>query len=93
VATDNLQHAHYKGLLPLDLMDIVATHQLHFDSSTRTGTVFHLLGCLSEFGKVGLTSIGNTPEEAQHIYDRVARVLEQEACCPPQVPLPANWLG
>jgi hypothetical protein len=93
VATDNLQHAHYKGLLPLDLMDIVATHQLHFDSSTRTGTVFHLLGCLSEFGKVGLTSIGNTPEEAQYIYDRVARVLEQEACCPPQVPMLANWLG
>jgi hypothetical protein len=93
VATDNLQHPQYKGLLPLDLMDIVATHQLHFDSTTRTGSVFHLLGCLSEFGKVGLTSIGNSPTEAQQIYDRVVAVLDQEACCPPRVLLRANWFS
>lgn len=78
VATDNLQKPQYKGLLPHDLMDIIAYHRLHFDSSTETGTVFHLMSCLSEFGKLGLTSIGNTPAEAQAIYDRVERVLDRE---------------
>jgi hypothetical protein len=78
VASDNLQHLQYRGLLPNDLMDIIAHHRLHFDTSTETGTVFHLMGCLSEFGKVGLTSIGNSLEEARSIYHRVEEVLERE---------------
>jgi hypothetical protein len=41
-------------------MDIIAHHRLHFDTGTETGTVFHLMGCLSEFGKLGLTSIGDS---------------------------------
>jgi PGM1 C-terminal domain len=78
VASDNLQKNAYYGLLPNDLMDIIAEHHLHFDSGNETGTVFHLVGCLSEFGKVGLTSIGNSPEEANQIYRHVAEVLDQE---------------
>ena len=61
-----------------NLMDIIAKEKLHFDSSTRTGTVFHLMGALSEFGKLGLTSIGNSREEAQAIFDRVEAVLDKE---------------
>jgi hypothetical protein len=78
MATDNLQKDRYKGLLPNDLMDIIAEQRLHFDTSTETGTVFHLMGCLSEFGKLGLTSIGNSPQEAQDIYNRVVKVLDEE---------------
>ncbi|MEE3719204.1 peptide ligase PGM1-related protein [Tumidithrix elongata RA019] len=78
IATDTLQKGQYNGLLPHDLMDIIAHHRLHFDSSTETGTVFHLISCLSEFGKLGLTSIGNSPQEAQDIYDRVVEVLDRE---------------
>ena len=78
ISTDNLQKEQYAGLLPNDLMDIIAQEGLHFDSSTRTGSVFHLMGALSEFGKLGLTSIGNSLEEAQAIYDRVVAVLDRE---------------
>ena len=78
IATDNLQKDRYKGLLANDLMDIIAIHRLHFDTSTETGTVFHLMGCLSEFGKLGLTSIGNSPQQAQDIYNRVVKVLDEE---------------
>jgi hypothetical protein len=78
IATDNLQKPQYRGLLPNDLMDIIAQERLHFDSSTRTGSVFHLMGALSEFGKLGLTSIGDSPEQAQEIYDRVEEVLDRE---------------
>ncbi len=78
IASDNLQKDSYYGLLPHDLMDIIAQARLHFDSSTRTGNVFHLMGALSEFGKLGVTSIGNSRAEAQEIYNRVEEVLDRE---------------
>ncbi len=78
IATDNLQKERYQGLLPNDLMDIIAHHRLHFDSGTETGTVFHLMGCLSQFGKLGLTSIGDSPQQAQDIYNKVVKVLDEE---------------
>ncbi len=78
IATDNLQKPQYQGLLPNDLMDIIAKHHLHFDNSTKTGTVFHLIGALSEFGKLGLTSIGNSHQEAREIYHHVEQVLDSE---------------
>jgi hypothetical protein len=78
IASDTLQKPHYQGLLPSDLLDIIANYQLHFDSGTETGTVFHLMGALSEFGKLGLTSVGNSPEEAQTAYDLAIAVLDQE---------------
>jgi hypothetical protein len=78
IATDNLQKDQYRGLLPNDLMDIIAHHHLHFDTATETGMVFHLMGCLSEFGKLGLTSIGNSPQQAEEIYQRLIRALDTE---------------
>ncbi|MBE9177958.1 carboxylate-amine ligase [Oculatella sp. LEGE 06141] len=78
IATDNLQRDHYHGLLPNDLMEVIAHHGLHFDSTSETGTVFHLMGCLSEFGKLGLTSIGKSPQEADDIYHKVIHALDQE---------------
>ncbi|MBE9041920.1 carboxylate-amine ligase [Oscillatoriales cyanobacterium LEGE 11467] len=78
IASDNLQKPTYRGLLPEDLMDIIACHRLHFDSSTETGTVFHLIGCLSEFGKLGLTCVGNSLRQAQEIYDCVEQTLDAE---------------
>jgi hypothetical protein len=93
VASDNLQKDQYRGLLPNDLMDIIASHRLHFDTSTETGTVFHLMGCLSEFGKLGLTSIGNSMEEAEAIYHQVMQVLDAETCSSDRTTvakLPAN---
>ncbi len=77
-ATDNLQKPQYQGLIPNDLMDIITDHRLHFDSSTKTGIVFHLMGALSEFGKLGLTCIGNSHQEAEDLYDRVVQVLDRE---------------
>ncbi len=78
IASDNLQKPQYEGLLPSDLMDIIAAHGLHFDSSTKTGTIFHLMGTLSEHGKLGLTSIGNSLAEAEEIYQQVEKILDLE---------------
>lgn len=107
-ATDNLQgdaigtsgRNRYQGLLPEDLMDIIADHQLHFDSATKTGTVFHLIGCLSEFGKLGLTCIGNSPEQAEQLYGQVQETLDwaiansqTSSMLQAGQGLPMDWLG
>lgn len=78
IATDNLQKERYQGLMPNDLMDIIADHRLHFDSSTKNGSVFHLMGSLSEFGKLGLTSIGDSLQQAEDFYNQVVNVLNEE---------------
>ncbi|WP_017652862.1 peptide ligase PGM1-related protein [Fortiea contorta] len=100
IATDNLQKDRYQGLLPNDLMDIIAHHRLHFDSGTETGTVFHLMGCLSQFGKLGLTCIGDSPQQADDIYHQVVNVLDAEtrngnhdfSSCS-DYPFPTTWDG
>lgn len=76
-ASDNLQKEAYKGLLPNDLMDIIMGEQLHFNSGDGVGVVFHLMGCLSEYGKLGLTCIGNTLEEAEAIYEQVVVAMDR----------------
>jgi PGM1 C-terminal domain/ATP-grasp domain len=93
MATDTLQRDHYRGILPNDLMDMIAYHQLHFDTSTDTGTVFHLMGCLSEFGKLGVTCIGNSPQHADAIYQNVIQVLDQETLhpTPKEIDRCFNW--
>jgi hypothetical protein len=78
IASDNLQKERYRGLMPNDLMDIIAHHRLHFDGSTSTGNVFHLMGALSEFGKLGLTSIGDSLQQAEDLYNQVVKVLDEE---------------
>ena len=52
-ATDNLQSEAYRGLLPEDLFDILTVNQLHYDQRTESGVLFHLIGAVSEFGKLG----------------------------------------
>lgn len=94
-ATDNLQKDRYRGLLPNDLMDIIAYNRLHFDTGMETGTVFHLMGCLSQYGKLGLTCIGNSPQQAEDIYRQVVKVLDEETQAPGYVnespSLPIAW--
>jgi hypothetical protein len=67
-ATDNLCDPRLRGLLPIDLIDIVAEAGLHYDPAQLRGSVFHLLGCLSEFGKLGMTCIGRSADEADAVY-------------------------
>jgi hypothetical protein len=79
VATDNFCDSRLQGLLPVDLIDIVAEAGLHYDPARLRGSVFHLLGCLSEFGKLGMTCIGRSPEQAEEVYEATCRQLLQAA--------------
>jgi hypothetical protein len=78
-ATDNLTDPRLRGLLPADLIDIVAEADLHYDPARLRGSVFHLLGCLSEFGKLGMTCIGRSASEAEAVYAATAERLIRRA--------------
>jgi hypothetical protein len=77
-ATDNLRAERYRGTLPDDLFDILSVNGLHYSHRTESGVLFHMIGALSEFGKLGLTVIGNDAAEVDGLYDRVIHVLDSE---------------
>ena len=78
-ASDNLQSPAYKGLTPDDLVDIAVNNGLHFDSAAQQGVVFHLIGALSQYGKLGTVCIGDSHESARKFYQDTVAVLDREA--------------
>lgn len=77
-ATDNLFSERYRGLLPEDLVEILTVNKLHYSHGTESGVLFHLIGALSEFGKLGLTAIANSHEQADELYAHTLEVLDRE---------------
>lgn len=78
-ASDNVEEAFLRGLLPEDIRSIVERHDLGFDHFTRKGNVFHMLGAASQFHKIGFTSISGTCEEARALFDQTRSRLGQAA--------------
>lgn len=77
-ATDNLQSPRYRGLLPEDLIEILTINRLGFDQPRESGVLFHLIGAVSQYGKLGLTAVGNSHAEVEELYERTLSVLEAE---------------
>ncbi len=78
-ATDNLKSEVYRGLLPEDLIEILTINRLHYSHGTESGVLFHLIGAVSQYGKLGMTAIANSPEEVDALYIRTLEVLDREA--------------
>ena len=79
VATDHLEGDELRALSIGDLFDVVARHGLHFDQSRQAGIVFHMISSLTEQGRVGMTAVGDTAEQAMALYDQARDVLLDEA--------------
>lgn len=77
-ATDTLQEDRYRGLLPEDLIDIAVYNGVHFHAATERGTVFHLMGALSEYGKLGMVCIGDNAQQAHFLHKQTKSVLDRE---------------
>ena len=78
-ASDNLEAERYRGLTPYDLVDIAVVNGLHFHAATGEGVAFHLIGALSEFGKLGVVAIGGSHARADALYRRTVEVLDRES--------------
>lgn len=74
--TDVLAAPDYRGLMPFDLIDQMVLQGIHFRSN-ETGVVFHLLGCLSEYGKLGCVAIAGSIPEAQALYQETVALLDR----------------
>lgn len=77
-ATDNLKSPAYKGLLPEDLFEIIAKRRLGFRHADGTGALFHMIGALSQYGKIGMTCIADSPAAAQELFEQTTRALDEE---------------
>jgi len=77
-ATDNLKSPAYRGLLPEDLFDIIIRNKIHYQPDSGTGVLFYMIGALSQYGKLGMTCIGNSPEEADELFNRTVALLDRE---------------
>ena len=78
-ASDNIEAVEYRGLTPEDLVDIAVENGLHFHHADQTGVVFHLIGALSEHGKLGMVCVAGSDAEAAELYDRTVEVLDRES--------------
>lgn len=81
-ATDNLKSPAYRGLLPEDLLDLMVEHGIQFRHLSLTGILFFMIGALSQFGKLGVTAIGNSREEADLLYRTTADILNRATGAP-----------
>ncbi len=79
VASDHLEDSAFRGLTSDDLFDLVVRRGLHFGHLRQTGVVFHMLSAMGTHGRLGLTAVGNTPEEARQIFCEAERALKEEA--------------
>lgn len=77
-ATDNLKSPDYRGLLPEDLFDIVIRNKIQYQPDSGTGVLFYMIGALSQYGKLGMTCIGNSPEQADDLFRRTLELLDRE---------------
>ena len=78
-ATDDLRSKRLRGLLPEDLIEITTANRLHYSPGPETGVLFHMIGALSQYGKLGLTAIGNSRDEVEELYAQTLAVLDREA--------------
>ncbi|MBX7108156.1 MAG: hypothetical protein K1X61_05850 [Chitinophagales bacterium] len=77
-SSDNVKNDNYRVLTPPDLIDIAILNNLQYDGSSQQGVMFHLIGALSQFGKLGVVCIGDSPARANAFYRRTLQVLNRE---------------
>ena len=79
VASDHLESDLLRGLSVDDLFDVAVRHRLHFDQARQTGVMFHMLSAITELGRIGLTAVGDSREQAESTFRHAERVILEEA--------------
>ena len=61
------------------MFDIVSKHRLHFDQTTQTGIILHMLSNVGGSGQFGVTAIADSHEEADRLYENFKTIIDHEA--------------
>jgi hypothetical protein len=75
-ASDRLRHPDYRGITLRDFLEAATAAAVDWDPNSQTGAVFHLLRSLEEEGRIGVTAIGDSPDQAHGLYRDVGKVLD-----------------
>ncbi len=78
-ATDHLDSPAYRSLTPDDLLDVVTERGLGWDSEREAGVVLHMVSAIAVAGRIGLTAIGDTLDEARRHYYAVKAAVDDAA--------------
>jgi hypothetical protein len=87
-ATDDLASPAYKGFTPTDVIEVATMNDLNYSHRTEQGTLFYMLGGVSEVGRVGLAAIGGSRAEAESVFRRAVEALDRESAAPGQARSP-----
>ena len=79
VSFSNIAPPEARGLCPNDIIDIVTEFGLHYNSSTCSGVLFHMMGALSQFGRLSGTCVAESHEKAWQLVENVREILAREA--------------
>ena len=78
-ATDHLDSPAYQSLTPDDLLDVVGQNGLGWDGEREVGVVLHMVSAIAVAGRIGLTAIGDTLDEARQRYHGVKAAVDLAA--------------
>ncbi len=79
IASDHIESESIRLLEVHDLFDIAVRNRLHFDAATQKGMVLHMMSCVGDCGRFGLTAVADDPEEAEALYQRTYKIFLDEA--------------
>jgi hypothetical protein len=79
VSSDHVEDEAYRVFNTDMLFDIVSRHRLHYDHSTQTGIILHMLRDVATSGQFGVTAVADSHEKADALYQRFLDILDEEA--------------
>src|SRR6266487_3189309 len=59
-------------------LDIAMSHGFMYESTTQEGVMFHLIGALSQYGKLGIVRIASSHERAKMLFEKTIATLDYE---------------
>jgi hypothetical protein len=79
VSDDHLEMDELRALTPYDVLDVTVRKQLHFDHTRQRGIVYQMLSAVTEQGRVGVTAVGDSPEDAKQLRQSIRVALREDA--------------
>lgn len=83
VATDHLERPEYARLTPDDVLDVLEREGIGWDPVTKTGVALHLVSAVAVRGMIGVTAIGDDPDQAEAAFARIEVALDAVAGAAP----------
>jgi hypothetical protein len=75
VASDHLEVQHLNRLTPDDVLDVIEEAELRWDDATGVGTVLHMVSGVAVAGRIGVTTIADSHDDADALFKRVETTL------------------